>query len=92
MTKIKKRKRNKKVCQKKESLIFRIISNRGKNKLFKKKKDVDSLKEDQNEFFKNNKLILKTQKIFKSESHNVFTEEIMKIVSNSSDDKKNVVN
>ena len=54
MTKIKKRKRNKKVCQKKESLIFRIISNRGKNKLFKKKKDVDSLKEDQNEFFKNN--------------------------------------
>ena len=92
MTKIKKRKRNKKVCQKKESLIFRSISNRGKNKLFKKKKDVDSLKEDQNEFFKNNKLILKTQKIFKSESHNVFTEEIMKIVSNSSDDKKNVVN
>ena len=38
------------------------------------------------------KIILKTQKIFKSESHNVFTEEIMKIASNSSDDKKNVVN
>ena len=28
---------------------------------------------------KNNKLILKTQQIFRSEEHNVFTEEINKI-------------
>ena len=32
--------------------------------------DVDSLKEDQKEFAKNNKLILKTQQRFKSERHN----------------------
>ena len=32
---------------------------------------VDSLKEDQKEFVKNNKLILKTQQRFKSERHNV---------------------
>ena len=36
---------------------------------------------------KNNKLILKTQKIFKSERHNVFTEEINKITLSSYDDK-----
>ena len=34
------------------------------------------------------KLILKTQEIFKSEKHNVFIEEINKIVLSSSDDKK----
>ena len=37
--------------------------------------DVDSLKEDQKEFTKNN-LILKTQQRFKSTTHIVFTEEI----------------
>ena len=36
---------------------------------------------------KNNKLILKTQKIFKSERHNIFTEEINKITLSSYDDK-----
>ena len=36
---------------------------------------------------KNNKLILKTQ-IFKSERHNIFTEEIQKIALSSNDDKK----
>ena len=41
--------------------------------------DVDSLKEDQKEFVKNNKLILKTQQSFKIERHNVFTEEINKM-------------
>ena len=39
----------------------------------------NSLKEDQKEFIKNNKLILKIQERFRSEKHNVFTEEIKKI-------------
>ena len=49
-----------------------------------KKSDVDSL----NEFIKNNKLILKTQQRFKSERHNVFTDEINKIALSSNDDKQ----
>ena len=40
----------------------------------KNKIDADSLKEDQNEFIKDNKLILKTQQRFRSEKHNVFTD------------------
>ena len=58
---------------------------RKKNYLRKKKIHVDSLKEDQKKFIKN-KLILKTKQRFKSETHNVFTEEIKKIAS--SDDTK----
>ena len=45
----------------------------------KDKADVGSLKEDQKEFIKNNTLIWKTQQRFKSQRHNVFTEEINKI-------------
>ena len=37
---------------------------------------------------KNNKLILKTQKRFKSERNNVFTENIDKISLSSYDDKR----
>ena len=37
---------------------------------------------------KNNKLILKTQQIFRSEEHNVFTEEINKTALGSNDDKR----
>ena len=37
---------------------------------------------------RNDKSILKTQKRFKSERHNVFTEEINKIDLSSNDDKK----
>ena len=40
--------------------------------------NVDNLKEDKKEFIKNS-LILKTKQSFKSERHNVFTEEINKI-------------
>ena len=47
---------------------------------------IQSLREDIKEFIKNNKLILKTQR-FRSEKHNVFTEEINKIALSSSDDK-----
>ena len=35
-----------------------------------------------------NRLILKTQQRFKSERHNVFTEEINKIALSSNDDKR----
>ena len=52
----------------------------------------DSLKEDKRrkikEFIKNSKLILKTQQRFRSEKHNVFTEEINKIALSSNDDKR----
>ena len=37
---------------------------------------------------KNNKLILKTQKRFKSERNNIFTENIDKISLSSNDDKR----
>ena len=37
---------------------------------------------------RNNKSILKTQQRFKSERHNVFTEEINKIALSSNDDKR----
>ena len=52
--------------------------------LRKQEIDVDSLKE----FITSNKLILKTQQRFKSERHNVFTEEINKIALSSNDDTR----
>ena len=36
----------------------------------------------------NNKIILKSQQRFKSEAHNVYTEEINKIALSSNDDKR----
>ena len=58
------------------------------NYLRKKKIVVDSLKEDQKEFVKNSKLILKTQQGFKSERHNAFIKDINKIALSSNDDKR----
>ena len=55
--------------------------------LEKDKIDGDNLKEDQKEFIKNKKPILKTQR-FRSENHNVFSEEINKIALSSNDDKR----
>ena len=40
------------------------------------------------ELIRNNKSILKTKQRFKSERHNVFTEEIYKIALSSNDDKR----
>ena len=40
------------------------------------------------EFIKKNKSILKIQERFKSERHNVFTEEMNKIALSSNDDKR----
>ena len=53
------------------------------NYLEKSKTYIDSLKKDHKEFIKNNQLILKTRKRFKSEKHNVFTVEINKIALSS---------
>ena len=58
------------------------------NYLEKNKMDIDSIKENHKEFIKNNKSILKIQQRFKSERHNVFTEEINKIALSSNDDKR----
>ena len=53
------------------------------NYLENKEIDTDSLKE----IIKYKKVILKTQQRFKSERHNVFTEEINKVALSSNDDK-----
>ena len=53
-----------------------------------KEEKIYSLNKNQKEFIKSNKLVLKTQQRFKSERHNVFTEEINKISLSSNDDKK----
>ena len=50
--------------------------------------DMDSFKEDLKEYIKNNKLILKTQQRFRCEKHNVYTDEINKILLSSNDDKR----
>ena len=52
------------------------------------KPDVDSLWENHKEFIKNNKLILKSQQIFRSKKHNVFTENVNEIALSVNDDKK----
>ena len=54
----------------------------------KNKVGIDSWKEGQKEFIKSNKLILKRKQRFKSEKHNVFTEEINKIALSSNDNKR----
>ena len=59
------------------------------NQIEKNKVNTESLRENRKEFIKNNKLILKIHQRFKSETHNVFTEEINKIALSSNDDKKN---
>ena len=53
----------------------------------KNKIDTDSIKENQKKFIKKNKSMLKIQKRFKSERHNVFTEKINRISLSSNDDK-----
>ena len=58
------------------------------NHLEKNKIDVDRIKENLKEFIRINKSILKTQQRFKSERHNVFTEDINKMSLSSNDDKR----
>ena len=58
------------------------------NHLEKNKIDIDFIKENHKEFIRNNKSILKIQQRFKSERHNVFTEEFNKTALSSNDDKR----
>ena len=58
------------------------------NQLEKNEVNTERFRENHNEFIKNNKLIFKTQWIFKSKKRNVFTEEVNKIVVSANDDKK----
>ena len=57
------------------------------NHLEKNKTNIDSPTKNHEEFIISNKSILKTQQRFKSEMHNVFTEEINKIALSSNDNK-----
>ena len=78
----KKAKDTKKVCYKnclETAQTKNKLNYSEKNKIY-----VDSPKE----FVKNNKLMLKTQQRFKGERHNVFIEEINKIVLSYDDDKR----
>ena len=50
--------------------------------------NVDSLKENHREFIENNKSLLRKQLKFKSQKHDVFTEEINKISLSSNDDNR----
>ena len=47
-----------------------------------------SLSENNKDFIENNRLILKSQQRFKSEKHNVFSEEVNKIALSTDDDKR----
>ena len=50
--------------------------------------NVNSLRENHEKIMKNNKLVLKSQQRFRSEKHNVFTEEVSKIVLSANDNKR----
>ena len=60
-----------KICRETTQLENKI------NHIEKKKIDVGSFKEYHKEFIKNIKLILKTRHRFRSEKHDVFTEEVL---------------
>ena len=49
---------------------------------------MESHKKGNKEFIKTNKLVLKAEQRFRSEKHNVFTEEINKIALSLYDDKR----
>ena len=50
---------------------------------------MDSLRENHKAFIKkNNKLLLKPQQKFRSKKHNLFTEEVSRILLSAMDDKK----
>ena len=50
--------------------------------------EVVSLRENHKEYIKSNRLILISRQRFKSEKHNVFTEEVNKIAWSANGDKK----
>ena len=51
------------------------------------KLDMNSLRENHEEFIKNNKLILNSQQRIRSEKHNVFTEKVNKVALSANDHK-----
>ena len=53
----------------------------------KNKVNVDSFKENEKEFIKNNKLILKSQSRFRNEKRNAFTQKLNKISLTTNNDK-----
>ena len=58
-------------------------------RMIKKKKEHRSvIFNDHKDWLLNNEIILKSQQRFKSEAHNVYTEEINKIALSSNDDKR----
>ena len=78
-----------KKCVTKRKLKFKNYKNRLEDSQLENK--INQLEETQvntKSHRQNYKLILKTQKKFKSESHSAFTEEINKIPLNLNDDKK----
>ena len=92
MIKIKKQKAQKSVIKRfkfkdyKNCLEAAQIENKT-NHLEKNKTDVHSLKDDQKEFIKNEKLMFKTQHIFRNEKQ-FFTEEISETILSSNNDTK----
>ena len=60
--------------------------NEEKNKRVCHKVDLGSLKKDNKEFIKNNKLILKSTQSFRSEKHYEYTEEVNKIALSANND------
>ena len=58
------------------------------NYLGNNKINVDIFKKDHKDFIKNTKLVLQTQQIFKSERHNIFTEEINEVALSLNDDNR----
>ena len=49
---------------------------------------MESLRENRKEFIKNERLLLKSKQRFRSEKHNIFTEEVNKISLSDNDDKR----
>ena len=56
------------------------------NSYRKNKVDVNSLRKNNKEFLKSNKLILKSTQIFRIEKYDVFTEKVKKIAVSANDD------
>ena len=56
------------------------------NSTRKNKVDVNSLRKNNKEFLKSNKLILKSKQIFRIEKYDVFTEKVKKIAVSANDD------
>lgn len=78
-------------CKTKWKLKFKDYENQVKNEislLESHKLDVDSLKENLNEFIRSNIFTLKSRKRFRRKKHNIFTQEVNKIELSTNNDKE----